>query len=205
MRGLIAALAFAALGAQAQAVLFKWTDAQGRIHYGDRLPKGHAGPFERVDTEGTQQPLAKPQVPADNPTPIPAAPAATPKPTAAKPDAMMDIAARRRATRERLQADVDAARERLAQAEAALKSGEAPGDDERQVIQQVAGGRGTLPAAGRSNCRKTTNAQGKEVTMCPAVIPNPQYYDRMKTLEDAVKAAQADLDRAREAYRRGVD
>jgi hypothetical protein len=205
VRFLLAALAFAALGAEAQAVLFKWTDAQGRVHYGDRLPKGHTGPFERVDTEGTQQPPGRPQPPAEAPAVPAAPPAPVTRPAAPKPDAMMDIAARRRATRERLQADVDAAKERLAQAEEALRSGGAPGDDERQVIQQVAGAPGTLPAAGRSNCRKATNAQGKQVTMCPAVIPNTQYYDRMKGLEDAVKAAQADLDRAREAYRRGVD
>ena len=202
MRVFLAALAFAALGVHAQAVLFKWTDSQGRVHYSDRLPKGYAGPFERVDTSGTQAPPAKPQDPAELPV-APDAPAARPAPP--KADATMDIAARRRATRERLQADVDAARERLARAEDALRAGEAPADDERQVIQQVAGAPGTLPAAGRSNCRKMANAQGKQVTMCPAVIPNTRYYDRMKSLEDAVKAAQADLDRAREAYRRGVD
>jgi pyruvate/2-oxoglutarate dehydrogenase complex dihydrolipoamide acyltransferase (E2) component len=200
VRVVLAVLVLAAFAAQAQP-LYKWTDAEGKVHYGDRIPKGFKGPVERVDTEAPAG-----AVPPSAPV-APTAPAAAPapKPPAAKPESMMETAGRRRATRERLQAAVDAARERLAEAEAALKAGEAPGDEERQVIQQVAGAPGSLPASGRSNCRKTTNAQGKEVTMCPALIPNPQYYDRIKGLEDAVKAAQLELDRAREAYRRGVD
>lgn len=192
-------LALAAAAVQAQP-LYKWTDANGRVHYGDRPPKGFKGTVERVDVEPPQPPA--PPVAA----PSPAAPAPKPPPAApAKGEAMMDIAARRRATRERLQAAIDAAEERLAEAQAALKAGEAPAEDERQVVQQVAGTPGTLPASGRSNCRKATDARGKAVTMCPAVVPNTQYYDRIRGLEDAVKAAQRELDGAREAYRRGVD
>jgi len=41
--------------------------------------------------------------------------------------------------------------------------------------------------------------------MCPAVIPNEAYYERQRGLEEAVRQAEADLDRAKEAYRRGVD
>lgn len=196
-------LAPAMIPVQAQ-VLYKWTDAQGKIHYGDRVPKGFAGKVERLEPE--PPPPSQP-APAAAPAQAPLAPA----PPAARPaapaagDSMMEAAARRRATRERLQAAVDAAKERLAEAQAALRTGEAPSEDERQVIQQVAGAPGSLPASGRSNCRKATDAKGKAVTLCPALIPNARYYDRMQGLEDAVKAAQLELDRAREAYRRGVD
>jgi hypothetical protein len=177
--------------------LFKWIDESGRVHYGDRLPKGFTGKHERVEGEPPALPSAAP------PAAVPAAPL-PPRPEARKADPMMDIAARRRATRERLQADVDAASERLEKAREALKSGEAPGDDERQVIQRQQG-KGSMPSGGRSNCRDVMGANGRAVKMCPVVIPNEQYYDRMKALEDAVAAATADLDRAREAYRRGVD
>lgn len=199
MRIALAVLALAAAAVQAQP-LYKWTDANGRVHYGDRPPKGFKGTVERVDVEPPQPPV--PPLAA----PTPAAPAPKPPPAApAKGETMMEIAARRRATRERLQAAIDAAEERLAEAEAALKAGEAPAEDERQVVQQVAGAPGTLPASARSNCRKATDARGKTVTMCPALVPNTQYYDRIAGLEEGVKAAQRELDRAREAYRRGVD
>lgn len=188
-----------AIAAQAQ-VLYKWTDAEGRIHYGDRVPKGFTGKVERLE----------PPEPADAPTPRPEPPAAVPaKPAPApevrKTDAPVDIGKRRRETRERLRAAIVAAEERLEQAKAQLGSGEPTRDDERQVIQQMAGKPNSLPAAKRSNCRTVTTPEGKQAVMCPAVIPNEQYYDRIRGLEEAVKQAEHELDRAKEAYRRGVD
>ena len=41
--------------------------------------------------------------------------------------------------------------------------------------------------------------------MCPTLVPGEPYYDRVKQLEDAVKAAEDDLADAEPAYRRGVD
>ena len=197
-RSAFAAFLTCALCAQAQ-VLFKWTDAEGRTHYGDRVPKGFAGKVERIE----------PPEPVDPPAPVAPKPPPKPLPAAAEPakaaPAAVDYGKRRRETRERLRADIVAAEERLEQAKARLSGGDATQDDERQVIQQIAGRPGSLPAAGRSNCRKAVGTDGRAVVMCPAVIPNEAYYERMKGLEDAVKAAEHDLDRAKEAYRRGVD
>lgn len=200
MRGLAAAaLLLAATLAQAQ-VLFKWTDAQGQTHYGDRVPKGFTGKVERLE----------PPEPVDAPVPRPApadvAPKApVPRPEAKKAEPPVDIGKRRRETRERLQADVERAEARLEQAKAMREAGDGTRDDERQVIQQAANRPGALPAAGRSNCRAMVGGDGKPVLMCPAVIPNEAYYERIKGLDEAVKEAERDLDRAKEAYRRGVD
>ena len=40
---------------------------------------------------------------------------------------------------------------------------------------------------------------------CPALVPSEAYYDRVRELEEAVKRAEAELDDAERAYRRGVD
>ena len=198
MRHLFACIVFAfAPGVHGQA-LFKWSDEKGGVHYGDRLPKGFTGKFEKIEGEAPRLPAAVP--PAAVPAPV--APPVVPRPQVAKESAGADIASRRRATRERLQGDVDAAAERLERAREALKTGEAPQDDERQMVQREAS---KAAAAKRSNCRDAVGANGRATKMCATLIPNEQYYDRMKALEAAVVAAEADLDRAREAYRRGVD
>ena len=197
----LAALLACAWGASQAQVLFKWTDAEGRVHYGDRVPKGFKGAVERIE----------PPEPVDPPPPAAVAPPralppkAAPPAEGAKAAPPVDIAKRRRETRERLRADVVAAEERLEAAKAQLAAGGATQDDERQVIQQMAGKAGSLPAAKRSNCRQVVGADGKAATMCPAVIPNEAYYDRIRGLEENVKVAERELDRAKEAYRRGVD
>ena len=199
MRGLaLVALLFLAPAAQAQ-VLFKWTDAQGQTHYGDRVPKGFAGKVERIEPPEPVDPPVPRAAPADAP------PKAVPRPEVKKAEPVVDIGKRRRETRERLRADVESAEARLEQAKALREAGDGTRDDERQVIQQAANRPGALPAAGRSNCRVMVGADGKSALMCPAVIPNEAYYDRIKGLDEAVKQAERDLDRAKEAYRRGVD
>ena len=132
------------------------------------------------------------------------------------------MAEKKRAERDKLEARVIAARERLAAAKAQLDS-VAPGDDERQVIQQRVDQVNPVPGPGssstggmfgmgamngmapRSNCTTSKNAAGNNVVMCPTAIPNEAYYDRVKQLEDAVKAAEDELAAAETAYRRGVD
>jgi len=52
-----------------------------------------------------------------------------------------------------------------------------------------------------SNCHK--GADGRLV--CPGRVPNEAYYARVQQLEDAVKHAEADVEDAERAYRRGVD
>ena len=197
MRGFaLAALLFGATLVQGQ-VLYKWTDAQGQIHYGDRVPKGFTGKVERLE----------PPEPVDAPKPqaAPPAPSKPLVPAEARKEPTADIGTRRRQTRERLQAEMDLAESRLEQARAQRTAGDGTLDDERQTIQQMAGRPGSLPASGRSNCRVVVGGDGRKALMCPAVIPNQSYYDRIRGLDEAIKQAERDLDRAKEAYRRGVD
>jgi len=202
---------FFVFAAQAQ-VLYKWTDAEGKVHYTDTLPKNPAGPVTRIEPDAKPDTAWKP--------PVPNAAAATTDTEAAKP---RDQASQRRATRERLEARVTAARERLAAAKAALEAGQDPQDDERQVIQQRKDANNPSPGPGsvsnggmlgmgamhggapRSNCTAAKDSTGNVITMCPTMIPTQAYYERIKKLEDDVKAAEEELDAAQEAYRRGVD
>ena len=207
MRRLVVVLLVAgAFDASAQA-FYKWTDEQGKAHYGDRPPKGFTGKVERVEVDTAPASAPNPALAPASPAPsAPRVPAKDAKPWPdAKPDGYIDINARRKANRERLRGEIDAAEARLVQARARLQEGGATQDHERQVIQQMAGRPGSLPASGRSNCRTVKGADGKPATMCPAVIPNEAYYERQRGLEEAVRQAEADLDRAKEAYRRGVD
>ena len=57
----------------------------------------------------------------------------------------------------------------------------------------------------RQNCSKVVGPSGKGGIICPTIIPNQAYRERIAMLEDAVKKAQADLDAALDAYRHGVD
>ena len=203
MRALLAAALVAAcgLGVHAQ-VLYKWTDENGRVQYSDKPPKNFKGPVEALEPPPPVVPAA---VPAAPPPPAPpVAPAVPPKAEAA-PAAPVNIASQRRATRERLQANIDAAQARLDAARKALAEAQ-PGDDERQVIQQFPkGNAGMLQPGERSNCSKVAAADGKTYVRCAALIPNASYYERVQELEEKVKAAEQALAEAESAYRRGVD
>jgi hypothetical protein len=48
-------------------------------------------------------------------------------------------------------------------------------------------------------------ANGKAVTVCPTIIPNQAYQERIAALEEAVRKAEDDVAAAETAYRRGVD
>ncbi|HUL96907.1 MAG TPA: DUF4124 domain-containing protein [Usitatibacter sp.] len=201
----------AALCAPAQ-TLYRWMDAQGRIHYSDTPPKNPVGPVTRIEPDEKPDTTWKP--------PAPKAPAAAVDAETAQPP---DRATQRRATRNQLEARVQAAREKLANAKAALEAGQDPQDDEHQVIQQrmdknnptagpgsastggMNGMGGMLGGAPRSNCKSAKDATGNVVTMCPTAVPTEAYYERIQKLEDDVKAAEEELAAAEQAYRRGVD
>jgi hypothetical protein len=59
--------------------------------------------------------------------------------------------------------------------------------------------------APRSNCRTVVGSDRKRTTICPTIVPGPDYFERIERLEEAVRKAQAELDAAERAYRRGVD
>ena len=210
-----AALIVAALAASTAAVaqtMYKWIDAQGRVQYSDKPPKGFKGEVTKIETD-----------------PAPPPPLAPPRASKPAPEAepANDINAKRRATRERLAANIERAREKLEKARKALAGAGGPEPDERQVIQQrVTQGAGNpmpLPIpntdptqatlarggmhgmAGRSNCREVPLADGKKTTICPTAVPGEAYFDRVRELEEAVAKAEEELAAAQTAYRRGVD
>jgi hypothetical protein len=207
---MVAALA-ALQGIAFAQVLYKWTDKDGRVQYSDQPPKNSPGPVTRIE-------------PDEKATPGPTTDPGVPKATQSNDSVhqMIDMAAKKRAEREKLEERVTAARDKLAAAKAELENA-TPGDDERQVIQQRLDAATPLPGAGssstggmlgmggmlggtpRSNCKTANNSNGTPVTMCPTIVPGEAYYDRVKQLEDAVKSAEDELAAAEYAYRRGVD
>ena len=183
------------IGSTAAAQTFyRWTDDQGRVQYSDQPPKNFKGEVTRIESDIAPTPAAAPK----------AAPAPKAEAKPAPEKAAADPATRRRAQRERLAADVTRAKARLEAAKAALENGGAPGVDERQVVQKQFA-RGTQPGTPRSNCREVVRADGKKGLMCPSLVPNEGYYDRIAALEEEVKRAEKDLDEAERAYRRGTD
>ena len=192
---LVAALLAFTAEAPAQ-TLYKWTDAQGRVQYSDQPPKNFKGEVVRIEPDAAPTPAAVAPKP---PLPVAKEPAAK---TSQEPVA--DIAAKRRALREKLAADVERARAKVEAARAALDNAGGPGVDERQVVQQrFAQGKG--PAQPRSNCREVVGKDGKKALMCPALVPGEPYYERIRNLEEALKRAEEELEVAERAYRRGVD
>src|SRR6185312_7676578 len=81
---------------------YKWTDAQGKVHYADAPPKEYASAAERVDIDPGAHTVAAPKAkPVEPVLPAVAQPAAP------------DILTQRRATRARLEKNLEQARERL--------------------------------------------------------------------------------------------
>ena len=204
--GRSAAAALAAAGIMLLAVpacaqaLYRWTDVDGKVHYSDHLPKGYKGPFTVIQPDKP----ATPAVPAGAPAAL--EPSVTPpaSATAADPAPARDIAAQRRETRRALEARVEKAREKLAEAKKARDDGDPLRDEEHQIVQR-SGNPADFATVGRSNCTYSKDARGKPVAMCPTLVPSEAYWDRIRSLDDAVKAAEAELDAAQEAYVRGVD
>ncbi len=176
------------MGAQQQ-TLYKWTDRDGKVQYSDKPPIGFAGEVERIEVDPTANTTV---------IPAPREPAAAPK---AAPG---DVAAKRRIVREQLQAAVERARAKLELARASLAVAGGPDDDERRVLQQRFDTQVAGTASARGNCRPIQQGD-RTVFMCPTLVPNESYYERIGKLEDAVKEAEAEAAAAEDAYRRGVD
>jgi hypothetical protein len=200
------------LGASAAAMaqaLYRWSDADGKTHYGDRPPKGALN-VTRIEID-----------PPGNTVTMPAAPKAPAESAKSEEKAPPDLATRRRALREKLEGVLVKAREKLAAAKLALAEAE-PGDDERQFIQQRKGadtkgntgsgttaeGRqvgGSFGMGERRNCREVPGRDGQRVVVCPTFVPNEKFQDRVALMEEAVRAAELEVSEAEYAYRRGVD
>jgi hypothetical protein len=168
-------------------ILYRWTDAQGRVQYADKPPVGFKGEVTQVEVDATTQPASTPRAPRVAPEVM--------------RDVVPDIAKARRDKRALLEAAVRRAQDKLAAAKLALEGGGEMQQDERQFIQRPY----AQAQEGRSNCRQATDANGKAFFICPAVVPNEEYFGRQGRLEEAVKKAEEELSDAQAAYRRGVD
>ena len=174
--------------------LYKWIDATGKVFYSDRPPpKGFQGKVERIERD----------TPA---TPIQLAPGAPKSPAFEPPKAPdvppPDLNTQRRANRERLQANLDAARERVAAARKALDAGRDPQEGDRRVIQQP---QDASKPTTQSTCHPQQGPDGKTFVMCSTAILNTEYFDKVEKLETALREAENQLGEAEQAYRRGVD
>jgi hypothetical protein len=212
----------AALCGVAQAAeLYRWTDASGGTHYGDKVPKGALNVTRiDVDTSSTTVPTRPASVPVPPPTPVRSDGPPPPAP---------DLLTQRRTTRARLEGNLATAQARLDLARKNLAEAAELQPEEQQVVQQRLDnappgsgiGPGNLPAdatqpqgahggmmglyPNRSNCTVSKGVNGKAVTICPTIIPNQAYQERVAALEEAVRKAEEDLAAAEQAYRRGVD
>jgi hypothetical protein len=122
---------FAALlawSAMASAVVYKWTDAQGKVQYGDRPPDGvHAEVVEGLGGAHTAAPPARPSSSSPANGNNPTANNATPKDDATKQAVDADVAA----TREKQCADAQANYKKLIEGRRIYKTG---ADGERQYL-----------------------------------------------------------------------
>jgi hypothetical protein len=208
----LALFAVALAGGAAAQALYKWVDADGKTQYSDRPPKDFKGAVTRIEPDEQPAPLS--------PYRAPRAGVAAGQDGAAQ---LPDVAGERRELRRKLAAAVTNARDKLAAAKAALEAGGVPQDDERQAVQQrvdaatpapgpgsastggMLGNGGMLGGAPRSNCTKSKGSSGQVVVTCPTLVPNDAYYERVRKLEDDVRAAEEELAAAEQAYRRGAD
>jgi len=121
---------FAALlawSAMASAVVYKWNDAQGKVHYGDRPPDGvHAEVVEGLGGAHTAASAARPSS-SSTASGTPTANNATPKDDATKQSVDADVAA----TREKQCADAQANYKKLIEGRRIYKTGT---DGERQYL-----------------------------------------------------------------------
>ena len=197
---ILALLASASGDGAAAQTLYKWTDKDGKVQYSDKPPTNFKGEVKRIEADVVPDPV--------KPAAKPAVRAEAADDEKAQKDKASTIAARRRAERERLSERLAAARAKAEQARAALASGESVLDEEKQIVQQHHARnarRPELTPPPRQNCMSEKAPDGRAVWNCPTPIPNESYYERQKSLEEALKKAEEELAEAERDYRRGVD
>ena len=182
----------------AETFYYRWIDKDGKTQFSDKPPANFKGE------------VAKVLVDAVDPVRPAAPPAAGPKarPATVAEEKAPDLAARRRAQRDQLEARLSQARQNLEAAKKALADGEGTTQDEKQFVRENFARSERQPERTpppRGNCTASKGSDGKAIWNCPRPIPNEAYFDRQKQLEEAVKKAEEELTEAERAYRRGVD
>jgi len=189
----LAALLFAAaclaLAPASAQTLYKLVDPNGKVTYSDRVPKGFVGEVTKIESDPYTNAVG--------------GGVAGPAAVKAPPDGG-DINSQRKARRLDLAAALESARAKLAAAKLALAEGGEPLDDEWQTIQQRFDASGTKSGP-RPTCMRQAGRDGREIWICPTRIPGTGFFDRQKSLEEAVRLAEKELEEAENAYRRGVD
>lgn len=184
----------AALSATAAAqTLYKLVGRDGRVTYTDTLPKGYDGEVTRIEMD---------------PSPPPPPPAPTAK-TAAEPArkaAGPGVGEKRRKAREDLERRLQAAQARLDAARKARAAGEAPAQDDMQVVQRRYAPLRSGETPPRANCFNAPNpATGVVSMVCPVQVPGEKHYRRQDKLDEEVALAEDALRQAERDYRRGTD
>src|SRR5258706_1287173 len=158
---MVASLALIAVSPVATAqALYKYTDKDGKVTYSDKAPKP-GEKAELVKSDSNVNVMTAPSNKVDG-----------------VKQSLQDVNARaaaRAALRDKMKADVDAARSQLEQAQKALEDGREAAPEERQIV-----------------VRKDGNS----------VLRQPEYYDRIAALEAAVKQAEENLAKAEEKFNR---
>jgi hypothetical protein len=160
----------ASMDALAQAV-YKHVDKDGKVHYSDKPPTKDEG-VKKLDIDSNRN-VVPPLVGKSS------------EQGGGGDKARID---RRIEKQDSLLADLNAAKDRLAAAKAALEEGMEIQEGDMDTVQGP----------------KKIGRGGKVISGPPRAIPNEQYQERIKGLEEAVKSAEADLAKAETAYRRGV-
>ena len=201
MRGatgfLVLALAALAFSTSAAAVLYKWVDKDGRVHFSDKPPVGFKGEVTAIQPDAVPDPQVRP----------PVAPPKARLEEDEKPKAD-DPASKRRQLREQLALRLAQARAKLEAARKALDDGTDAADGERQFVRQNFPRDARRPdrtPPPRANCQGAVGSDGKAIWNCPRQIPMESYFERRQNLEEAVKKAEEEVAEAERAYRRGVD
>jgi len=177
--------------------LYKLVDRDGKVSYVQERP---------ADFQGQAVPMQiDPAVNAVAPNPVhqPEKPKEATKPGEPK---KMGYLEQKRATRDALELRLKTARDRLDAAKDALAKLQM-GDDEFQVIMRpVSAGSGGGFMGGQAKLGCSTVVQNfRAVQACGAVVPNEKFVQRANALEEAVKLAEAEVEEAEIAWRRGVD
>lgn len=195
---LILLLALASVSASAQ-VLYKYTDARGKVTYSDKAPKA-GEKAERMAVDTTTNVV-------NSPAGARGSAGSNGKEVSADPGVR---AKERAALRDDLKAAVDAAQANLDNAKLALEEGRTPREGEQRITVKPAtiktkdGTIVTVPTV----ANPVSTSVGVNPILTPAgqnsVTRTDAYSERIASLEAAVKAAEEKLEQAQTNYRRGA-
>ena len=155
--------------------LWKYTDKDGKVTYSDKAPKkGESA--QLVPNDPSANVIEAPKNARQG---APGQRSESVKDRAAEREKTR--ASERESRRDKLRDALEAAKEQLEKARAALEQGRTPAPDEVQIV------------VGRSPTGAPTGANSQQ--------RKPEYYTRITSLEEAIKSAEAKVEIAEQNYR----